>query len=124
MGYQYPYSNHYWLCRWRRDWFDTNDVLWLSAISQSRNSRSNHCDCRCSDGFCQCKAKTDIGLMKMCKKSPVRLTGLFYAHKRAGYGSELLIVLKVLPIFGTSKRITAITTIATSARIIAYSTRP
>ena len=42
----------------------------------------------------------------------------------AGYGNELLIVLKVLPIFGPSKRITAITTIATSARMIAYSTSP
>jgi hypothetical protein len=40
------------------------------------------------------------------------------------YGRELAIVLKVLPILGPSKRITAITTMATSARIIAYSTRP
>lgn len=43
---------------------------------------------------------------------------------RAGYGNELLMVLKVLPIFGPSKRITAITTMATRARMIAYSTRP
>ena len=43
---------------------------------------------------------------------------------RAGYGNELLMVLKVLPIFGPSKRMTAITTMATRARMIAYSTRP
>src|SRR5215208_1896055 len=43
---------------------------------------------------------------------------------RAGYGNELLMVLKVLPILGPSKRITAITTIATRARMIAYSTSP
>ena len=40
------------------------------------------------------------------------------------YGRELLIVLKVLPILGPSKRMTAMTTIAMRARIIAYSTRP
>src|SRR5512141_2290268 len=40
------------------------------------------------------------------------------------YSRELLMVLKVLPILGPSKRMTAITTIATRARIIAYSTRP
>lgn len=33
-------------------------------------------------------------------------------------------VLNVLPILGPSKRMTAITTIATRARMIAYSTRP
>jgi hypothetical protein len=32
-------------------------------------------------------------------------------------------VLKVLPILGPSKRMTAITTMATRARMIAYSTR-
>jgi hypothetical protein len=42
----------------------------------------------------------------------------------AGYGRELEMVLKVLPILGPSKRMTAITTIATRARMIAYSTRP
>src|SRR5574341_779581 len=43
---------------------------------------------------------------------------------KADYGRELAMVLKVLPILGPSKRITAITTMATRARIIAYSTRP
>ena len=42
----------------------------------------------------------------------------------AGYGRELLMELNVLPILGPSKRITAITTIATKARMMAYSTRP
>lgn len=42
----------------------------------------------------------------------------------AGYGRELEIVLNVLPILGPSKRMTAMTTMATSARMIAYSTRP
>jgi hypothetical protein len=37
---------------------------------------------------------------------------------------ELLIVLKILPIFGPSRRTIAITTTATSTRMIAYSTSP
>src|SRR5688500_17111356 len=57
------------------------------------------------------------------KKPRQKMTGLLLLL-RAGYGRELLIVLKVLPILGPSKRMTAITTIATSARMIAYSTRP
>ena len=52
------------------------------------------------------------------------MTERFRLLSRAGYGKELLIVLKVLPTLGPSRRITAITTIATSARMIAYSTRP
>ena len=43
---------------------------------------------------------------------------------RANYRRELLMVLKVLPILGPSKRMTAITTMATRARMIAYSTKP
>ena len=51
------------------------------------------------------------------------MTGLFVTPK-TGYGREFEMVLKVLPILGPSKRTTAITTRATSARIIAYSTSP
>ena len=43
---------------------------------------------------------------------------------RPGYGNELLMLLNVLPILGPSKRMTAITTMAMSARMIAYSTKP
>jgi hypothetical protein len=39
-------------------------------------------------------------------------------------GMELLIELNVLPILGPSRRTTAITTSATNARMIAYSTSP
>jgi len=48
----------------------------------------------------------------------------FLVLDRAGYGRELLMLEKVLPILGPSKFMTAITTIATRAIIIAYSTRP
>ena len=67
----------------------------------------------------------DVVIMKrkVNKKAPSN-DGAFLLLSRAGYGRELEMVLKVLPILGPSKRITAITTMATSARIIAYSTRP
>ena len=42
----------------------------------------------------------------------------------ANYGMELAMVLKVFPILGPSKLTTLITTIATNARMIAYSTSP
>ena len=42
----------------------------------------------------------------------------------ANYGMELAMVLKVFPILGPSKLTTLITTIATKARMIAYSTSP
>jgi len=57
------------------------------------------------------------------KKPRQTMTGLLLLL-RAGYGRELAMVLKVLPILGPSKRMTAMTTMATSARMIAYSTRP
>src|SRR6266487_2999466 len=50
------------------------------------------------------------------------MTGLSFL--RPDYGKELLIVLNVLPILGPSNRMTAMTTMATRARMIAYSTRP
>ena len=59
----------------------------------------------------------------LIQKSPAKLTGLSLLL-RAGYGREFEMVLKVLPILGPSNRMTAITTMATSARMIAYSTRP
>jgi len=40
------------------------------------------------------------------------------------YGMELAMVLNVSPILGPSKRTTLITTSATNARMIAYSTSP
>ena len=43
---------------------------------------------------------------------------------RLSFYKELLIVLKVLPIFGPITRTIAITTTATSTRMIAYSTSP
>ncbi len=48
----------------------------------------------------------------------------FYSSAELNYGSELAIVLNVLPILGPRRRITAMTTMATRARIIAYSTKP
>ena len=61
---------------------------------------------------------------EIAKQKVPSFDGTFRMLSRASYGRELLIVLKVLPILGPSKRMTAITTIATSARMIAYSTRP
>jgi hypothetical protein len=44
--------------------------------------------------------------------------------RSAGPYKELLMVLKIFPIFGPSMRRIAITTIATNTRMIAYSTNP
>jgi hypothetical protein len=58
----------------------------------------------------------------MNQKETWKQTSLFLL----GYhpGIELLIELNVLPTLGPSRRMTAITTRATSAKIIAYSTSP
>jgi len=47
-----------------------------------------------------------------------------WQYKEKNYGKELLIVLKVLPIFGPNIRTTTMTTNATRERMIAYSTSP
>ena len=51
-----------------------------------------------------------------------RFAGLSGSMKH--YGMEAVMVLKVLPSLGPSKRTTAITTMATNESTIAYSTRP
>ena len=63
-------------------------------------------------------------ISKLVRKEALPKDRTSFLLVRAGYGRELLMVLNVLPILGPSKRMTAMTTIAIRARIIAYSTRP
>jgi hypothetical protein len=65
--------------------------------------------------------------MKSRNNQTLRQAGsgsIFLALPGKPYGKELLIVLYVSPILGPITHTTAITTMATNERMIAYSTNP